>query len=318
MKWLLGTVATLALAWSAFWGVSAWQARAAAEAWFEERAAAGWQAEYTDLRVAGFPNRVDLTIEGLALTDPDRGLAWRAPVFQAMQLVYRPGHLILAFAEDQVIETRGARYDVTADGLRASLAFAADGRLVRAGFEAAVLNVDGPRGTTALAGLLGGVAATGAEIPTYQLGMTADAAAGSGSGVGDGLAIRADLGFDAPWRRDAPERPTPQPTAIDLERAEYRTGDVWLRLAGAVEINERGAPSGEATLRAENWRAALDAAVSAGQIPQAFAEAAGDMLGLVAGLSGSPESLDLPLRFRNGQIWLGPVPVGAAPVIRLP
>ena len=42
---------------------------------------------------------------------------------------------------------------------------------------------------------------------------------------------------------------------------------------------------------------------------------AGEML---ARMSGDPETLDATLKFENGRAFLGPIPIGAAPVIRLP
>ncbi len=317
MKWLLTVALAAALAWSGFWALQAWQTHAAVEDWFDQKREDGWAADYTSLQVRGFPNRVDVTVNDLRLADPDRGLDWQAPAFQVLRLVYEPDHAILAFPPEQRLTVDGQVYDIASDGLRASVSFARSGTLDRAGLEAEVLNIARPNGTTALAGLRGGLAAAAGGGATYQLGLTADAAAGSGSGVGDGLALRADVSFDAPWRRDAPSQPTPQPTQILLDRAEYRAGGVFLRLAGELDVNPDGIPTGEVTVRAENWRAGLDAAVAAGQLPASGADAIGDILGLVAGPSGNPNRLDLRLRFERGQTRLGPVPIGPAPVLQL-
>jgi hypothetical protein len=40
-------------------------------------------------------------------------------------------------------------------------------------------------------------------------------------------------------------------------------------------------------------------------------------LTLMAQMSGNPETLDVPLTFRNGRILLGPIPIGPAPILRL-
>lgn len=318
MKWLAGTMIAAALAWGGFWGVSAHATKSAAEAWFAERRAEGWQADYGAISVRGFPNRVDLTIEDVALSDPDRALGWEIPALQMLQLVYRPNHAILAFADSQTITRDGAAFAVESTGLRASLSFLRDQTLNRAGVEAEALNVTGPDGGLALAGLRGSMVAVPDQVGAYQLGVTAEATAGATTGIGDGLTLRADIAFDAPWRKDMAARPTPQPTRITLDQAQFKRDAMFIRLAGDMRIGPRGAVVGDLTLRAENWRAALDAAVAAGQLPEAAASAAGDVLALVSSLSGNRNALDLPLRFEDGRTRIGPLPVGSAPRIVLP
>lgn len=318
MKWLTAAVIGAALLWVGFWAVSAWQTRQGIEAWFAARQNAGWHARYDAMRVVGFPNRIDIRFDGLALEDPDRGLAWSAPSLDLMRLVYRPGRWIVAFPPEQRFGPVQDPATIASDGLRASVSFASDGRLVRAGFEADTLTVENDTGTTALAGLLGGVAATGASEARYQIGITADAAAGTTTGVGDGIALRTDVTFDMPWRRDVLTGPTPQPSEIAIERAEYRLGSVFLRLAGGVTVDGSGRPTGEFTLRAENWQDALAQAVEAGTLPDALADAAADLLTLIAGLSGTGESVDVPIAFRAGQGFVGLLPIGPAPRFSLP
>jgi len=41
------------------------------------------------------------------------------------------------------------------------------------------------------------------------------------------------------------------------------------------------------------------------------------MLEALAGLSGQPENIDATLNFSNGRIFLGPIPLGPAPSLRL-
>ena len=47
--------------------------------WLAERRAAGWVAEAEDVRVRGFPNRVDTVVTDLDLSDPAGGLVLAAP-----------------------------------------------------------------------------------------------------------------------------------------------------------------------------------------------------------------------------------------------
>ena len=66
MRVLLAIVVLAALGWSGFWYWNASARDRALTNWLEERRAAGWIAE-GDVRVTGFPNRVDVIVDGLAL-----------------------------------------------------------------------------------------------------------------------------------------------------------------------------------------------------------------------------------------------------------
>lgn len=319
MKRLAFVVILAALAWSGFWFWSAHALRAEIEAWFDARRAEGWQAEYTDLFIRGFPNRLDATFTDLALADPESGLAWRAPFFQALQLVYRRDHAILIFPDTQTVSNEGEIYAIQADGLRASVVLGDGDTVQRAGLQAEVLNIDGPDNDLALAGLTANLVAQDEAAQVYTIGISADAAAGGvAGGAADGLALQATVGFDGPWTRAAMEEDRPQPVTLDLRKAEYRKGALFLRLAGDLDIDRGGRPSGELALRAENWHALLEAAVEAGRIPAPMARTLEQGLGLFAQLSGDPETLDLPLRFDDGMVRIGPVPIGEAPRLRLP
>ena len=59
----------------------------------------------------------------------------------------------------------------------------------------------------------------------------------------------------------------------------------------------------------------LDAAEQSGLVSGGVAGTLRGALNLYARLSGNPDSLDLPLTFQDGSARLGPVPIGAAPML---
>ena len=61
----------------------------------------------------------------------------------------------------------------------------------------------------------------------------------------------------------------------------------------------------------------LTLAVSSGVVPSELQRTLESGLGLLARLSGNPDTLDAPLSFKNKVISLGPVPIGRAPKIRI-
>ncbi|CAN0602740.1 unnamed protein product, partial [Ectocarpus sp. 12 AP-2014] len=121
--------------------------------------------------------------------------------------------------------------------------------------------------------------------------------------------------FDAPWDRFALEKARPQVRSLLLENLSARWGDVTFRAAGELDVDEQGIPDGRITIKAVEWRQMLAMAVNAGLVPQALTNSAESGLGLLAALSGDPDTLDVPLGFSGGRMSLGPIPIGPAPLI---
>ena len=321
MKRLLILVVLAALAWSGYWVFGAWQLRQAETQWFENRRAEGWQAEYADLTVRGFPNRFDTTLTDVALADPGTGLAWQAPIFQFLRLSYRPNHLIAVWPDTQVLATPERRFTVRSEDMRASLVLqpGAARALERATLAAETLQIEPERGGAwALARLNLGVAREPAQAATYRLGLSLDGLAPPDPPERlpqtlDALRIDATVTFDAPWDAAAIAERRPQPSRIELDTAEAVWGQLVLRAAGRLDVDARGLPEGRIEIRAENWRAILDLARDTGALPTGLVDNLESGLGLVAQLSGNPETLDIPLDFADGRVRLGPIPLGPAP-----
>ncbi len=316
MKRLLVVVLVAAALWAGYW---MWQANAlksSVETWFEDRRADGWQASYADMSVKGFPNRLDLRFDDLQLADPDSRVVWNAPRFEILSLSYQPGHWIMAWPESQTLSTPADRYEITSQGLRASLVANSNGDIDRANIEAETLNITGTKGSTALAGLT--IAAAHQQAQTYQFALQSDALAQAGSAIApgslDGLRINSLLDFDALWTLDTIKGPRPQPTRIDIKLAEYIDRGLELKLAGAVDLDSQGFATGEVTFKAANWRNVLQSAA----LPDGMANTLEQALTLIAGLSGNKNSVDLPIKLSAGKIRLGIIGLGKLPAIRIP
>lgn len=315
----------LGLGWTGVWMTSSWRLHGDIEGWFEARRAEGWEAEYADLTVRGFPSRLDATLSDVRLMDPERGTGWEGPFFQVLGLTYKPGHLILAWPDRQVLTLPSGKVTVDGSGMRASVIHTSEGVVLRANFEAEELNLDMPDRALAFAGFrLALLEAPGAAPEVYRLGLSAAAVAGPrgpmtpGSGQGDGLQLQAEVLFDKVWRIGVLAEARPQPRKIDLRRAEYRFEGLELNLAGRLAVSDGGRADGEVTVRAVNWREMLQQARAAGQIPDGLADTLEAGLSLAAGLKGRAETLDLPLSFDAGRLSLGVIPLGQAPRFVLP
>ncbi|WP_412565177.1 DUF2125 domain-containing protein [Thalassobius sp. MITS945101] len=326
MKRLLIAVIAAATLWAAYWGVGAFGVKSAFTRWFDDRRSAGWVAETSDLSVAGFPNRFDTTMTDLILADPASGWAWEAPFFQIFALSYRPNHVIAVWPEKQLIATPLAKYEVSSARMQASIVTeGTDLALARSNLAADTLQITGPSGDgTNMTALRVGLLREG-ESNRYRFALTADdltpARAFRALVDQEGTlprtlsAFSADItmGFDAPWDRHALEQARPQPTALGVKLVEAKWGELELALAGDLEINAEGWANGKLTVKARNWREIVEMSVAAGVLRKGLAETLTGGLQMVAGMSGNPNTLDLPLTFYGETLYFGPIPLGPAP-----
>lgn len=329
MRKLLGLVIAAAVLWGGWWFVGSRGLEQAFSTWFEARRAEGWQAEYSDLKVAGFPNRFDTTFNDLRLADPDTGLAWEAPFFQILALSYKPHHVIAAWPDTQLIATPREKITVTADKMLGSIVFKPGTALEldRSAIELKEFKLTSDKGWWVLFPVANFATRTvpmrenAHEVsflsnkmrPSADLVETLEVA-----GLPEefqALHLDAELVFDAPWDRMAIEAARPQLTALNLSMLEAEWGDLQLQAAGKLTVDGMGVPSGKITIRATNWRDMLHIAVATGALPQGVADTLESGLAALAGLSGNPKTLDVPLTFRDARISLGPIPLGPAPLL---
>ncbi|PTX57010.1 hypothetical protein C8N43_1675 [Litoreibacter ponti] len=332
MRKLLIVVVVAATAWAGYWVFGASASQRATETWLENRRAEGWQVEYADLSVRGFPNRFDTTITDLQLTDPDTGLSWQAPFFQFFALSYQPNHLIAVWPNEQVLATPFQKVTVTSSTMEASLKVqpSAQLELAQATMVVEGLNLVSTEGWQASADVLNAaIRETVGKPMTYDIAVRADTvspgarvrdlldAGGTLPDVIEGLRLDTEVGFARPLDLRVIEDSRPDITALNIKQARGTWGELELRAAGALDVDDAGQPTGEIDINARNWREMLALAARAGAIPPEAVGTAELGLGLLARLSGNENSLDAPLGFRDGRIFLGPVPIGTAPRLNL-
>ncbi len=331
MKRLLVIILVGAALWAGYWYVAAQGARAGFEAWFETRRAEGWQADYTSLEIKGFPNRVDTTFEKPMLADPETGLAWAAPFFQLFALTYKPNHIIAVWPKSQQFSTPNAKYDIASENMRASLVMAAESNLPleRANLVADAMAISTGDTIATLEGIQVAVSRLEGATGDYRFVLNADGVippqpSGVTLRTGGTLprqldALRADMSvkFTRPWDLRALEQQRPQPARIQVRLAEAKWGALELALAGTLEIDDAGRPTGRLTIKARNWRDIIAIIRQMGWLSERLVGHAEQALSLAAQLSGNSETLDLPLDFKDGAVTLGPIPLGPSPRIRL-
>ena len=327
MRSLLYLIITLSLAWSGYWYMASTGTKAGLEAWFDARASEGWQAEYSDLNVRGFPNRVDASFTDIALADPDTGVAWQTPLFQLLALSYRPNHVIALWPERQTISTPQEKLELLSDRMQASLVFAPSTRLPleRSNFAAENLGIASDAGWSMQADALRmALRRVEGEEALYDFAYQAEGVAPPEvlrnsvlPAKMSAMDLDMQVGFDRPWDLRALEDRRPQPTSLNLRMAKAEWGDLSYQMAADLTIDSLGTPTGEATVRLNNWRDMITIARDSGQIGTVSIDAAEQFLALLASLSGSRDDVDVTLRFSGGTTFVGLIPVGAAPRLNL-
>lgn len=126
------------------------------------------------------------------------------------------------------------------------------------------------------------------------------------------------------------------PTGLRIDQAQLTLGRLSARIAGFVRPDADGRALGAVAIYTRDATPMLDAAAKAGLIPNGVVKLAGSMLRRLsdtalpgeqdAGDTTRPQpiawakpqdgELRLPLVFANGRMALGPIPLGAAPLMR--
>lgn len=332
---LLTLLVIAMLGWGGYWFFGATATERALSEWLAERRAEGWTANVASLETRGFPNRFDTSFEGLELADPETATGWSAPLFQLLSLSYRPNHVIAVWPGTQRVILPEQEITVTSAAMLGSIEVAPESRLplIAATVETQEARLSSSRGwETAFASGQLSIRQSPAPIGAHSYDLYFDATevvppAAFVARLADAvdlpetiatLRLNGRVAFEKGWDRSALERARPQPRKIRLDEARAQWGGLALDATGELDVNVAGEASGTLELRATNWRAILATLEASGKIDPAQLSALEKGLGLLAGLKGNPETLDVPLGFSRGVLSIGPVPVMPAPTFTLP
>jgi hypothetical protein len=106
--------------------------------------------------------------------------------------------------------------------------------------------------------------------------------------------------------------------AATIRRAGFQWGQMRLDAKGAIKVDDQGYPEGKIDLTMRQWRDIIELAKRSGTIGPDIAEALTTALELVALIGGNRDELDVTLKFKNGDVRIGPVTIGRAPRLAPP
>jgi len=330
---ILGTVI-----WSGYWFVGSSAVRQGAERWFADQSARGMTAERTDLSVAGFPNRFDLTVEGLKLADPQTGTGWQAPFAQVFAMTWKPWHIIAALPPTQVVTLADQDIALASVGMRASLRTkpASDLPLAAVIVESGAFTATSTKGWTM--GAAQAVASINADEEIEGAGdapnayvialdiadLAPDPATMARLTVGSGLPATVSIirtlataTLTAPLDRRAGEA-RPNLAALALTETLITWGDLSVTASGTIAPDADGFAAGRIEISVANWERLVPVLVASGVVKPELSQTVQNMLGALALDSGDPAVLIVPLVLSDGRMSLGPLPLGPAPLLTPP
>lgn len=321
MRALLWVTVGLAALWGGYWWVGSRGVEQAVLGWMEAQRAQGVEVRHDGLAVGGFPNRFDLTLTGLSVTDPARGLGWSTPFAQVFAMTWKPWHLIAALPGGQTVTLPDQSLTLDGDKIMASLVLTPGSDLA---LSETVASADAVVLTSSLGWQVRAariVVSTRAEptaANTHRLGLQAtelrpDPQIARAAGLSETLDtahLDARASFSAPLDRHAAQT-RPRLTGLSLDTARLGWGSLQIEASGRLEADASGHAAGEIVLQVEDWPALPRLLVAMGLI------APGATGALEAGLKGfakgDPHRLEVTLRAEGGMFLLGPLPLGPAP-----
>lgn len=335
MRKLLFVMVVLVALWSGYWFVGSNAVRDGVNGFFADAAAQGLVAENTGVTVAGFPNRFDLTIDGLKLADPASGASWEAPFVQVFAMTWKPWHIIAAFPPEETVTLPDQTVKITSDAMKASLrakpstdlplaevrlagtslalasdqgwtlgmgeftlGLRADPALGDAGYE---LGFDLAPLTPDPAFVAAVNAVTIPDLPPADLPATAESLWGS-----------IYLSFSSPLDRHAGET-NPFLTRIEVNQFNVAWGQLSATAKGLIEADDQGFAAGEITVDVTNWDRLPALLVAAGAVKPEMAPTIARGMQALASQSPDLSILSLKLKLAEGRMSFGPFPLGPAP-----
>ncbi|MFN4154927.1 MAG: DUF2125 domain-containing protein [Paracoccaceae bacterium] len=323
MRALLWIATVLVVLWSGYWFVGKTAVERGFAAFLQQAPAQGLDLAQAGYSVSGFPNRFDLTVTEPRVKDRRSEIRWEAPFVQVFSLSYKPWHVIAAFAPEQTIRTPAEDITLQSGKLQASVVVSPGTALT---LDRTTLVGDAVRAESSLGWVL--------VADTLRLATRADPSRTNAYDIGlelldlspdPALAARlpdlppqielarvdANATLSAPLDRFAAQT---RPTLIGLSVREVLLtwGYLSVFAKGDLLVVD-GFPEGRIDIRVTGWRNLVTLATTMGLITPEIAPTMENLMQAVAGSSGDPETLEMPLIFAGGQMALGPLPLGPAP-----
>lgn len=332
MRLLVLIILTAAFGWSAFWFTGKTIRETALKTWFMERNESGWIVENT-LSLRGFPNRYDAIIKDIKLKDPKTGWAWSTDRLEILQLSYQPNHFIVLWPKYQKIDTPSQKLLIDSDELRGSVVFKPNSAnlLKRAAISAEILTLSSnEKWDITFKNLVLALHKSSKGENIYDFGLDTKGFYLPQSFMDKidseeimpkyfkSIHLDTNLQFSKDLNQKSFKKGTTVLQNLKINDAYFEWGSLNVRAAGGVRLDMDGYPTGKLTIRIKNWEQALDLLIENKSLDQSIKSTVRSAFKIFSALSGNKQELDVPLQFSDQKIFLGFIPIGDAPRIKLP
>lgn len=308
--------------YSAYWFYARSQIQSYVESWEAEQVAAGYEVEHTDIRVGGYPYRFSVAAEEVVIRAPETEGGWMLTLdsFEANALPYDFSHWIVSLGENFSLQRAGEGMAFSASSARFSIA--GDGNVTnQIGISLEDLTVQGtgnaqPGFTSASAiGLSAATRETGemrVQVQLDEVQLVADAVDPIlVNSFGDRVEImRADF-ILTEWPELARSVDLAAWAAVSgqftLRGFEIDWGRLNMAAEGQLMLDPELRPSGRLSLNLLDPEAVVDAIIESGSVSR---ESAGALRLVAQSAPRSDTGTSIPLSFRNGGVFFGPVRLG--------
>lgn len=317
------------LLYSGYWAAGTAAVGTGIVGYFDGLRQQGWDVSYDRIENRGFPARFDLTLIKPDLRSADGTVGWQAPFVQIDAASYLPTAVNIALPDSQTLTLPDQQLTISSTGLQAKASVAAQTALpldaiTAYGGDIQVQSDAGWQMSLALMTVVfravepGGpdyaVLATMTDLgpPAALIGLIDPEA--TLPSVIELLQLDATIRFDRPLDRFAGDTlgdiAGPAVRILDLRQARIVWGDIEISASGALTIDPTGSATGLITITAQNWRQMIEMAVNAGLLAPGAAPT-WDAMG--SAMAQRSDQLTAPIRFDNGLMSIGPIPLGPAP-----
>lgn len=326
MRILLWVTVAVSGLWFGYWWVGSGAVERATNDWFTQTAATGLVARNESIHVAGFPNRFDLTINGLELRDPSSGIGWKAPFVQVFAMTWKPWHLIAALPHTQVITANNQSVTLESTKLMGSIKvhpnslFGLDAINIEA-FDVALASDAG--WTLGIEKAFFATVEDTTRANTHRIGLSItnirpDPAVQKAltqtnlPDVATGLHLDAFAALSAPLDKAAAET-QPQLLQLDIADATATWGDLHIAAKGMLKAGDDGLAVGEVAIKIDGWRLLPKVLAAIGLVKPEVAPTIERAMQVIAAQTGDLTVLNVVLKCADGWMSLGPLPLGPAP-----
>lgn len=331
MRKLILLALVLTTAYSAYWFVGRSQVESGLKAALAEIDAGEYEVNYSDLRTIGYPSRFDTTISDLEFSEPTSRFTWRAPFFQLFALSYRPNEVIAFFPPEQEFNFDGEVLSLITRDMRASGKVSASTALA---LRNVTLEADNPRLRTeegaelAMASLIAAMRLQPETSQTYDLFLEARSIVlpealrtladpeGRLPPLLQNLRFEGDLNLTEPIELNNVEGKTAQIAALHVGELALSWGDIHLSAIGDLTPDAQGLLNGNITFSARNWSQLMNLMAEAGIVPEGRRMLFEAVITQIDETPHISDTLTVTITIDDGQMALGPLPLGPAPRLR--